>query len=116
MEWVKLFGELVLSWPVVALVFIVVFHRPLLKVLDRFGNGSDSEAEIGPIKIRLGKIADEGESAVNQLNRINHVMAESRLLELEITSGAFRQMFTPEQQERMEKQINELRELTEPSR
>ncbi|MDL0430755.1 hypothetical protein QPM17_06455 [Marinobacter sp. TBZ242] len=116
MEWVKLFGELVLSWPVVALVFIVVFHQPLLKVLDRFGNGSDSEAEIGPIKIRLGKIADEGESAVNQLNRINHVMAESRLLELEITSGAFRQMFTPEQQERMEKQINELRELTEPSR
>ena len=116
MEWVKLVGELLLSWPVVALVFLAMFHRPILKVLDRFGSGSDSEAEIGPVKIRLGKIADEGESAVNQLNKINHVMAESRLLELEITSGAFGQMFTPEQQERMEKQINELRGLTEGNR
>jgi len=116
MEWVRLFGELLLSWPVVALSFLSIFHRPILNILDRFGSGSDNEAEIGPVRIRLGKIADEGESAVNQLNRINHVMAESRLLELEITSGAFGQMFTPEQRERMDKQINELRGLTETDR
>ena len=96
-----------------ALVFLVMFHRPILKILDRFGSGDDSEAEIAPVRIRLGRIADEGENAVKKLNKINHVMAESRLLELEILSETFGQVFTTEQQQRMVNQINELRGLTE---
>ena len=39
-------------------------------------------------------------------------MAESRLLELEITSGMFGSIFSDEQQARLEKQIEELRSLT----
>jgi hypothetical protein len=40
-------------------------------------------------------------------------MAESRLLELEITEGTFGPMFSDEQHARMKQQIDELRQLTE---
>ena len=40
-------------------------------------------------------------------------MAKSRLLELEITDGKFDPIFTPQQQEKMKKHIEELKQLTE---
>ena len=48
-----------------------------------------------------------------KINEMIRVMAESRLLELEITSGMFGAMFTQEQQQRMKKQIETLRTLTQ---
>ena len=41
-------------------------------------------------------------------------MAESRLLELEITEGNFGAVFTKEQRQRMQNHIDKLRKLTEP--
>ena len=112
MEWVKVVGPLIFSWPVMALVAVLIFRRPLLALLNRFGSGHGSEAELGPLKIKLGVLAQEGQSAVGRLNRITELMAETRLLELEITSGNFGPMFTAEQRARMEGQIQELRQLT----
>jgi hypothetical protein len=40
-------------------------------------------------------------------------MAETRLLELEITDGMFSRVFRPDQSERMKKHIEELRSLTQ---
>jgi hypothetical protein len=112
MDWITLILPLVLSWPVVALVILLILRRPLLSLLSRFGTGAGSEAELGPLKIKLGGLARDGETAVGRLNRISELMAESRLLELEITSSTFGSMFTDEQQRRMATQMEELRRLT----
>jgi len=61
----------------------------------------------------LGKLAREGHDAIANLNRLNILMAESRLLELEITVGMFGSYFTDDQQKRMKDQIEELRQLTD---
>ena len=67
---------------------------------------------MGPVEIELGRIAEEGATAVETLRRLNVLMAESRLLELEITEGYFGAEFTPEQRSQMKEQIEELRTLT----
>ena len=112
LEWFKVIGPIILSWPVVGLVVALVFRKPLLGLFERFSNASGSKAEIGPLKIELGKLAEEGKNAVGRLNRTTELMAESRLLELEITSEMFGSIFSEEQQARLAKQIEELRLLT----
>jgi hypothetical protein len=54
LEWVKVLGPIVLSWPMVALLVVILFKAPLLKLLDRFTESTGSKAEIGPLKIELG--------------------------------------------------------------
>lgn len=114
LEWAKVIGALVFSWPVAALLVALIFRKPLHKLLERFTSSDEGKAEIGPIKIELGRIAREGQDAVNKLNRINILMAESRLLELEITETMFGGVFTDDQRERMKEDIAELRRLTLP--
>ena len=109
LEWLKVLGPIILSWPVVGLVIVLIFRKPLLGLFERFSNASGSKAEIGPLKIELGKLAEEGKDAVGRLNRTTELMAESRLLELEITAGMFGSIFSEEQQARLKKQIEELR-------
>ena len=50
-----------------------------------------------------------GQVAVDRLDRLTEVMAESRLLELEITSGMFGRMFSPDQSARMQRHIESLK-------
>jgi hypothetical protein len=114
LEWIKSIGPLVLSWPVAALVIVLIFRKPLLRLLERLTSSDEGKAEIGPIKIELGKLAREGQVAVNKLNRVNILMAESRLLELEITETTFGGVFSDDQRERMQQHIAELRRLTSP--
>lgn len=52
---------LVFSWPVAALIIALIFRRPLLRLLDRFTASDQGKAEIGPIKIELGKLAEQGQ-------------------------------------------------------
>ena len=115
LEWVTVLGPILISWPVVALVLLLVFRKPLLSLMHRFIESPGSKAEFGPLRIQLGKLAEEGRDAVARLNRTTEVMAESRLLELEITSQMFGPIFTGEQRTRMRSQIDELRRLTAES-
>jgi len=64
------------------------------------------------VKIELGRLAREGKDAVNNLGRLTILMAESRLLELEITAGTFGAVFSSEQRKQMNQQIEELRRLS----
>lgn len=114
LEWTKAIGALVFSWPVVLLVALVVFRKPLGKLIDQLTGTDLKRAKIGPFEIEreLGNLAKEGKQAVETMNRLNVLMAESRLLELEITNSMFGSMFSAEQRQRMEGQINELRKLT----
>src|SRR5262249_42866433 len=91
----------------------LIFRRRIVRLLERLTTSDQAKAEIGPVKIELGKLAEQGQIAVGTLNRLNLVMAESRLLELEITEGKFGPVFSVEQQARMKAHIEELRELTQ---
>jgi hypothetical protein len=115
LEWLKIIGPLVLSWPVAAVIIVLIFRKPLLRLLERLTSSDEGKAEIGPVKIELGKLVREGQVAVNKFNQINILMAESRLLELEITETTFGGVFSNDQRERMQEQIAELRRLTAPN-
>lgn len=114
MEWVKTIGSLVCSWPAMILLALVIFRKPLRKLIDQLTGTDVKRAKIGPVEIEreLGNLAKEGKQAVETMNRLNILMAESRLLELEITDGMFGSVFSPAQRQQMKEQINELRKLT----
>lgn len=112
LEWVKTIGNIVLSWPIVVLVLALVFKTPLMKLLERLSTSEVSRAKLGPVELELTRIAEKGQAAVDTLDRVNAVMAESRLLELEITEGMFSTVFTEEQRQRMRDHIGKLRRLT----
>jgi len=113
LKWVNAIGSLLLSWPVVVFVIALIFRKRLLSLFDRFiGSDEGSKIEVASVKIELGRLAREGKDAVTNLNRLTVLMAESRLLELEITAGTFGGKFSNEQRERMNQQIEELRRLT----
>jgi len=117
LEWVKVIGSLVLSWPVVLLLITLILRKRLLSVFDRFIRSDEgSKIEVASVKIELGKLAREGKDAVNNLGRLTVLMAESRLLELEITAGTFGAVFSEKQRTIMNQQIEELRRLTSSER
>ena len=104
--------EVLISWPAATIVAVLVFRKPLMRLVERLIESDSGKARVGPVEIELGRIAEEGATAVETLRRLNVLMAESRLLELEITEGNFSTVFTPEQRSRMKEQIEELRTLT----
>jgi hypothetical protein len=111
MNEVKEILQIILSWPVAVIFSVILLRGPIKKIIDRLVSSESGKAKVGPIEVELGKLAEEGQQAVSQLNRINYLMAESRLLELEITEGKFGAIFNPEQQEKMKNQINEFKRL-----
>lgn len=115
LEWIKVVGSLLFSWPVAAVLIALLFRKAVLRLIQRLVDASEGKAEVGPVKFELGKLARDGQSVVQNLQRLSVLMAESRLLELEITQGKFGGFLTPEQQERMNAQIEELRRLTASS-
>jgi hypothetical protein len=112
METLKDILQIVISWPTAIIVTVVVLRKPIVDLIDRLVKSDHGKAKVGPIEIELGDLAKQGRQAVSDLNRLNTLMAQSRLLELEITEGKFGPFFTPEQQERMKQHIDELRRLT----
>jgi hypothetical protein len=114
LDWIKAVGPIILAWPTVVIVFVFLFRQPLLNILKQLGSADRIRAKIGPVELEreLKSLAEQGHQAVSGLNRLSQLMAESRLLELEITYTKFRQVFTDEQRERMEAHIAELRNLT----
>ena len=113
-EWVKAIGPLICSWPIVILLALVIFRKPLHKLIDQFTGADVKRAKVGFVEIEreFGNLAKEGKQAVETMNRLNILMAESRLLELEITDGMFGSIFSPSQRQRMQEQIDQLRKLT----
>ena len=107
-------SPLLISWPVFGLIAILLFRKRLLKLIEQFTNADIRKAKIGPIELEreLTKLAEQGSEAVSKLNRINELMAESRLLELEITEGMFGGFFDEEKRANLTAQIEEFRQLT----
>lgn len=55
LDWIEVVGPLVLSWPIVVIVALLLFRQQLFKLIERFTESPESTAEIGPLKIQLGK-------------------------------------------------------------
>jgi len=106
--------QVIFSWPVAAVVFVLVLRQPIIKLIDRLVNSESGKVKVGPFEAELGKLAQEGQQAVSRLNEINDLMAESRLLELEITEANFGPIFSSEQREQMKKHIERLKALNHP--
>jgi hypothetical protein len=60
----------------------------------------------------VAKMTEDGRHAVDRLHTLIELMAQSRLLELEITVGMFPGVLSTSQRERMEAHITALRRLT----
>lgn len=60
----------------------------------------------------VAKMTQDGKQAVDRLHRLVELMAESRLLELEITAGMFGGWLSANHRERLAAHIGALRELT----
>lgn len=104
--------QIILSWPTVVIISIFVLRNPIKNIVNRLIKSDSGKAKIGPIEIELGKLAENGKEAVNNINKINHIMAESRILELEITQDKFGTTLPKEQQDKMGNHILELKKLT----
>jgi hypothetical protein len=115
MDLLKEILKIIFSWPMVAIVTVIVLRKPIKSLVDRLIQSESGKAKVGPIEVELGKLAEKGEKVMTNLSRLNQLMGESRLLELEITEGKFGPFFTDEQRSRMQKHIEELKKLTAES-
>lgn len=91
------------------LVNLLKRERPNIPWCEDF---VDDFADIHP---NLREITASGKRAVETIYRLNKIMAESRILELEITTSMFSQIFTRVQQDQMLKHINELKQIMKDS-
>jgi len=57
LEWVKALGPILISWPVVGLIAILVFRKPLLKLVERFTNEDIQRVKFGSIELERMKAA-----------------------------------------------------------
>ncbi len=102
--------EALVSWEVVAIIAIFCLRKPITLLMERLVSGQSGRAKIGPIEFELGKLAEDGRQAIDHLNRIHLIVAESRLLELEITQSHFSHSFSEEQNQKLSELIEDLKE------
>lgn len=115
LEWVKTIGSLIFSLPMLGFLTILFFRKTLLMIFEQFTKGDLKRVKFSEFEFERGelnKLAEKGQEAVSNLNRTNELMAESRLLELEITESMFGAIFTAEQRGRLKEQIEELKQIT----
>jgi hypothetical protein len=63
----------------------------------------------------VARITQDGKAAVDRLHQLVELIAESRLLELEITAETFGPRFSADQRRRLESQIRAFRQIVERS-
>ena len=100
---------LFISWPGVALFSVILLRKNLSLIVTRLIASNDSKAKIGPIEIELGKLAKDGEMAINNLNELNMLIARSRLLELEFAEKSIAPTFSEHQQKELSNIVREMR-------
>ena len=104
--------SIIFSWPAATILIVFLFRKTISDLVERLIKSKEAKAKVGPLEIELGKIAEEGQHAVDRMKEINSIMAKSRVLELEITDGMFGAMFSDDQRKRMNEHISTLSQLT----
>ncbi|QXB30501.1 hypothetical protein I6L35_04780 [Aeromonas sp. FDAARGOS 1405] len=103
--------KLILSWPTIVLIAILVLRKPILDIASRLTSSDNAKIKLGVIEADLGTLTKKGNEVIDNLNRLNVVMAESRLFELNVTCDKLKTMFSEEEHERMQQHISALQEL-----
>jgi hypothetical protein len=111
LEWVKVVGPLVFSWPVAIVLLALVFQDLIRKLANRLIDSSDAKAEFGPLKVQLGSIAKDSQDVLERLNQFLELSARHRLFTNEVLTGQLAHRFTPEQIQQMNEQADEIKVL-----
>jgi hypothetical protein len=83
LEYLKVIGGLLLSWPVIILIIAVAFRKPLGELIGQLHKG-----KIGPLQFEaFDRLVERGNSSLSTTERLNIEIAESRITELEATSA-----------------------------
>lgn len=81
LEWVKTLGPILISWPVMGLIAILIFRKPLLALADRFTGEDIQRVKLGIIELERVKVAvDQAENAIDQLYALS--MSEDAFAQL----------------------------------
>lgn len=56
LEWVKTLGLILVSWPIVGLIVILIFRKPLLALADRFTGEDVQRVKVGSIELERVKV------------------------------------------------------------
>ncbi|HEY9881375.1 MAG TPA: hypothetical protein V6D29_23160 [Leptolyngbyaceae cyanobacterium] len=51
LDWIKVLGPILFSWPFVILFVALFFRKPLLKILENFSESDINQAKIGPVEL-----------------------------------------------------------------
>ena len=113
LEWVKVIGPLIFSWPVAIVILAFVFQDLIRKLTNRLIDSSDASAEFGPLKVQLGSIAKESQNVLERLNEFLEQAARHRLFANEILMTQLGHRFTAEQIQQMNEHVSEIKALLE---
>ena len=113
LEWVKVVGPLIFSWPVAIILLSVMFRELIRKLANRFIESSDAKAEFGPLKVQLGSIAKESQDVLERLNQFLELSARHKLFANEVLTSQLAHRFSAEQIQQMNEQADEIKALLE---
>ena len=113
LEWVKVVGPLIFSWPVAIIFLSVMFRELIRKLANRFIESSDAKAEFGPLKVQLGSIAKESQDVLERLNQFLELSARHKLFANEVLTSQLAHRFSAEQIQQMNEQADEIKALLE---
>lgn len=54
-DWISVLGPILLSWPLVIVLVLVVFRKPLFNLLEKFSGNNVQKAKLGPFEIEEAK-------------------------------------------------------------
>lgn len=105
--WMSLEGflSIIVSWPTFAILALIILRDSIRKVLNGI-------VEFEILGIRFRKLAEQGERTITNAERINVLIAESRIIETKIFLREFRDRLTEERRQELEMNLDELEKIT----
>jgi hypothetical protein len=108
LDYIKTIGQLLLSWPAVALITIFVLRHHLGPSAEHLGEllGNLRKAKFGPVQFEaFERFVERGQTTLSTIEKINVEIAKSRIIELEVS----RILFSEDQIREVNSQIDNLR-------
>ena len=108
LDYIKTIGQLLLSWPAVALIAVFVLRNHLGPGAERLGEffGHLRKAKFGPVQFEaFERLVEHGQTSLSTIEKINIEIAKSRIIELEVTSI----LLSEEQKRAVDSQVENLK-------
>lgn len=51
LDWISVLGPILFSWPLVIIIVLLFFYRPVFNLLEKFSSNNIQKAKIGPFEI-----------------------------------------------------------------